>query len=135
MLLSKIIKRIIVGVGLAAVVTSSFILGTYAAGNSWKSKVLVKASEDIGKAGYNKAQELLTDIDSVVESRVLEVKNPTIDTKEQEVEEALETYFDGKVQELMQSAEFETLDTEIDGIKDNIISRYIGDIDAAFAGM
>ena len=132
--MKKLIKKLLVVIGVVVLILGSFMLGAYAAGNTWKSKVLSKASTDIGKAGYEKKEALLTNIDAVIEERVLAQKNPTIQEKQTEVENELDTYFDGKVTELMQSEEFDTLDSEIDVIKTDVVDRYKAEIDAAFVG-
>lgn len=124
---NKILTLTLVIVALVSFTAGGFV----EASSDVITKVMGKASKDIGAAGYNKKTELLDNVDASIDAKVEEKIDPTIDDKSREVEEALESYFASKVDEIVDTS---AIEGEIEQIADGIIDRYKAEIDEALAG-
>lgn len=131
--MNKMLKRFTVGIVLIALVGSSFAFGLYASELGWKDQAVSKATHDIYVAGEDKKNELLTNIDEIIEEKMLEAVDTKIDAKETFVEKELEDYFADKVADMMNPAEVNAVDADLNIISAGVVSRFKGDIDAAFA--
>ncbi len=127
-------SKIVIGVILVAFVLGS-TAGFAVASRNWAGEVFAKASADIGKAGYNKKEELIQNMDERISQHVAAETDGKIDNKEVEVENELENYFEDKLYELTDSPDFQALDGQMEGLKEEVVDRYKDEIDEAFNNM
>lgn len=120
---------------MVVITVMSLLLSTvviFAASNNWADQVFIKANEQIGKAGFNKKQQLISNMDSRIADHVASKTDGEIENKKGEVEEALEDYFVEKLDELTDTPEFIALDGQMEDLAGDIVDRYKGEIDTAF---
>lgn len=120
---------------MVVITVMSLLLSTvviFAASNNWADQVFIKANEQIGKAGFNKKQQLISNMDSRIADHVASKTDGEIENKKGEVEEALEDYFVEKLDELTDTPEFVALDGQMEVLRDDIVNRYKTEIDTAF---
>lgn len=131
--MNKKLKNVII-TGVAVITLSgTYVLGTKAETTSWKDRVVAKASSDIGASGYNKKTELITNIDTAIDTKITSESDAKIQQRQALVEQQLQDYFDGKITALVNTPEFQMLDSEFDALVQNILTRYKTEIDTAFA--
>jgi hypothetical protein len=123
-------RKILVGASIVVALCLSFVLGSMAA-DDWKTAVVNQANTDINAAAFNKTEELLANMDTLIEDKVMTEVTPVIDTKETQAVDEIQTYFDTKVDQLVDS-ESANLNTTFDTITDSAVSRQIAKLEEAF---
>lgn len=120
------IGAVVLGIGLV------FGAGGFVGANSdWKTVVINDASKQIGQAGYEKKEELLS---QDVSGQMKMAANPTIEEEMADLQRMLEEYYQMKLDGLTGTAEFQALEKQIEQIKVNVYERYRKEIDQAFNG-
>lgn len=127
-------KKFLFG-GLGVVLLAgAFLAGSYVNGAAdWKSEVINSANTELGRAGYNKKQELLNDPNAITNG----MKNallPEIEAQQKELERLLEEYYQLKLKGLTSSDQFKDIEKRIAEIRQSIFERYKKEIDQAFSG-
>ena len=118
----------------AVVLTGVFTLGVFTsskidAATSWSSSVLNNANAKLGKAGYEKTQQILArDIGQAVIGEF----DDTLSEEERQLELLLEEYYRLKVAGLTDGEEFKNIENQIGTVREQIFNRYKGDIDKLF---
>ncbi|MEC1780083.1 hypothetical protein [Schinkia azotoformans] len=122
-------KKLIIGISAIGL----FMAGSFAnASTSWVQTVITDANKKIGAAGYNKKEELLSNLDSKIQEKMAQNMDGKIEAKEAEVEQALEDYFNQKVASLDNGEEAAQIEQQLDVITENVIGRYREEIDQKF---
>lgn len=111
------------------VVISPILSKTSEAGSSWDNEVLTEANSDIGKAGYNKKEEL---VKKPLDDSIKESFNPLIEEEKADLERMLEEYYNLRLQGLTDTEEYRVLEEKIKQLKQGIFDRYKAEIDSIF---
>jgi hypothetical protein len=121
-------------VGVTLALGGIFAIGSAVGATSdWKNEVVIEASRQIGGAGFEKKEEILTNAD--IGSQMKQVLQPTIQQQEDELARLLEEYYNMKLQGLQDTPEFKEIEQQIEQIKVNVYERYRKEIDDAFEGV
>lgn len=124
------IKKVAIMTGvLGATILGGFYTG---ANVDWQTEVVNDASAKIGKAGFDKKEELLNN--NSIGDQMKSVLAPTIEEEQKELERLLEEYYQMKIQGLTDTPEFLALEKQIEQIRLSVLNRYKKEIDAAFEG-
>ena len=124
-------KRLLLSVLLTLCLLLSFYVGTKASGQ-WQGLAKQKAATDIEAIANSKYVELVTDFETTMQQAVdNEIANVVTD-KRAVIEQALEAYFEGKLDELSESEPFLAVKSELDQLTDAKIAYYKEILDGLF---
>ena len=84
-MLKNLKMKIMVVITVMSLLLSTVVI--FAANNNWADQVFIKANEQIGKAGFDKKEELVSNMDSRIADHVAQKTDGKIETKKDEVEE------------------------------------------------
>ena len=105
------------------------------AGNNIYEQIKINANEEIGKAGYDKKQELVGNINASVEGAVQGKIDPKINESKENVENELDAYFNKKIEGITETENYKKTEGEIKVIESSVTKRFKGEIDKAFEGL
>ncbi|MEX0596603.1 MAG: hypothetical protein WD512_08885 [Candidatus Paceibacterota bacterium] len=97
---------------------------------SWDTEVINNANSEIGKAGYDKKNEIIENAD--IASEMAAILDPKLEAEKAELQDLLDQYYQMKLDNLSESAEFKEIEARIEIIKQNIYNRYTAEIDLLF---
>lgn len=134
--MKKSLKITAVVFGITALTGIGALTGINKTGASgdWQTAVVNDASARIGKAGYDKKEEILASSNDVSE-QMKAAMNPAIEEQEQQLARMLEEYYQMKIQGLQDTPEFKALEGEIQKIRNSVFERYKKEIDQKFTGI
>jgi hypothetical protein len=99
----------------------------------WQTTEYMDANTALGKIGFDKKNEIVenapTDINAKIDTEI----NKTVDQQKAELETLLDQYYQMKLNGLVDSPEYKTLESRISALKSDIFNRYAAEIDQVFA--
>lgn len=101
----------------------------FGASTSWTNELTSKANADLGRAGYDKKEEILG---KDITAEMAKVLDPKIAEEQAELERMLEEYYRMRLNGLAQGSEYDELVTRIEGLRISIYNRYTKEIDLMF---
>ena len=127
---SKITKTILATVLSVGI----FSAGSYAeANNNWFSQLTVDGMKEIGKAAFDKKNELLDNFDTNVEKKAKEKLQVKVDEGKVEAVTQLDDYFNEKLSVIEELDGFKTAEETLQAQVDTVVTNYKAEIDKKFA--
>lgn len=129
-------KKVKTGILLTGITLGGIGFGAYtqAEGNLF-GKIINGVNAEIGKAGYDKKEELIGDVEGSVQGAVEGKLEPKVEGSKDAVVSELQQYFDQKVDGITETDGYKNTEKQIKVIEDDVTKRYKKEIDQAFNGL
>jgi hypothetical protein len=127
-------KAIIISsiLGFALLLTGAIVVS--GSQSDWLTEISRDAANDISNAGNTTTDTLLTDVDTKIKNKVIQKADPVIEEKMRQLQAELQAYFDAKLNDVTDTAEYDAVIADLERIKGVMLDNYKREIDAAFQG-